>query len=976
MSDQELGISVTIDAELARFEANMREAGRIVEVSSTGMDRSTRRAAQAFGRLEAALDPTARAAVRLERDTAKVQRALDAGVVSSERAAAVQRRLNDQYEQTIARLTGVTTANTRAMGAVEAGSRRLSAATSRQRRYGLAVQNAGFQVGDFAVQVASGTSAVRAMAQQLPQLLGGFGVWGSVVGAAVAVGAALGTVVTDLVSGNDDAADATQSHSDAMERAREIMDELNEAGQTREEQLRRERDRALETARSEIALAEARLAVAETAIDPETAFAVAGVERETLRRLRQQLTELEEEYADFEDVIGRVSRTGRDAETAIDRLDDRINDLWLETQVARGELSEFDAEVARQAEVLSDAGVSAEDANAALIQYRETLEEHAEATQRAEAAQEALNEQQREADNAAREAERALEDYARSVERAADRVAGSIERTLSDTLFDTLRGETRDFWEDFKEFSLRAVADVAAQIARTTIIQPIVQTVVGSSPGLFGVQGTSGVVSANNTGFSGLSGIGSVFQPNAFSIRGFDSLVSGINSFFNIGGPATQIGTGINQVGNAIAGTSSAPGSAGLFGLGDFGTAAGLGIGTTVLGLLSGQGVGQSLLQGGLTGIGGLVGGPIGAAAGGLLGNLFGGLFGSRRPPDSTSVFDLNVATGGLTFRGGKGGTSEQEQAARQILQQLSGFQSVLEALDASLDVTSEIMIGFSSKYSDFINVGRGQENIGTRNDPQAVLDALFDRLVPTITGLDPAIQRILSQSSANDFAALAQELAEAGQFLELYNNLVDQATLSQGEIAIQAIEEQFEALFEQAERMGLALEPLIELRDREIAAIEAQGSLQPQILADTLAAGEAIRAFLNSQAVSDLSSLSPTQRLAEAQSQFGANLDLVRGGDLNAIGSLTQSASALLEIGREQFASSVSFAALETTVRSSLAQLGVDLTSDAAIADRAAAAVEAQTLTLADQNERLIDEVGRMREELTAIKRELREAA
>ncbi|MFH5927156.1 hypothetical protein, partial [Roseomonas sp. SXEYE001] len=47
-------------------------------------------------------------------------------------------------------------------------------------RLGSQVQNASFQIGDFAVQVASGQSAVTALAQQLPQLLGGFGMVGAI----------------------------------------------------------------------------------------------------------------------------------------------------------------------------------------------------------------------------------------------------------------------------------------------------------------------------------------------------------------------------------------------------------------------------------------------------------------------------------------------------------------------------------------------------------------------------------------------------------------------------------------------------------------------------------------------------------------------------------------------------------------------------------------------------------------------------
>lgn len=45
-----------------------------------------------------------------------------------------------------------------------------------------AIRNASFQVSDFIVQVQGGTAASRAMAMQLPQLLGGFGTAGAVAG--------------------------------------------------------------------------------------------------------------------------------------------------------------------------------------------------------------------------------------------------------------------------------------------------------------------------------------------------------------------------------------------------------------------------------------------------------------------------------------------------------------------------------------------------------------------------------------------------------------------------------------------------------------------------------------------------------------------------------------------------------------------------------------------------------------------------
>lgn len=57
-----------------------------------------------------------------------------------------------------------------------------------------ALGNVGNQLQDIAVQVSGGTSAFRALNQQLPQLLGGFGPLGIAIGTVVGVGGALFTV--------------------------------------------------------------------------------------------------------------------------------------------------------------------------------------------------------------------------------------------------------------------------------------------------------------------------------------------------------------------------------------------------------------------------------------------------------------------------------------------------------------------------------------------------------------------------------------------------------------------------------------------------------------------------------------------------------------------------------------------------------------------------------------------------------------
>lgn len=68
---------------------------------------------------------------------------------------------------------------TDAMGAT------LNRTASRSSGFARGVQNASFQMADFAAQVGAGTSASVALGQQLPQLLGGFGILGAVLGAVV-----------------------------------------------------------------------------------------------------------------------------------------------------------------------------------------------------------------------------------------------------------------------------------------------------------------------------------------------------------------------------------------------------------------------------------------------------------------------------------------------------------------------------------------------------------------------------------------------------------------------------------------------------------------------------------------------------------------------------------------------------------------------------------------------------------------------
>ena len=97
------------------------------------------------------------------------------------------------------------------------------------------LQNIGFQVQDFAVQVGAGTSASQALAQQLPQLLSGFGMLGIALGTASAILIPLASVIfstgeTAKTSGEavTDLAAAVNTYIAAADAARVPTDQLVE----------------------------------------------------------------------------------------------------------------------------------------------------------------------------------------------------------------------------------------------------------------------------------------------------------------------------------------------------------------------------------------------------------------------------------------------------------------------------------------------------------------------------------------------------------------------------------------------------------------------------------------------------------------------------------------------------------------------------------------------------------------------------
>jgi phage-related minor tail protein len=97
-------------------------------------------------------------------------------------------------------------------------------------RFGMVAQQVGYQVGDFFVQVQSGTNAFVAFGQQATQLAGLLpGIYGAIIGIGISVGTMLLATWDRTRRANDEATSATQRYEEALKSMRE------QAASTRDE---------------------------------------------------------------------------------------------------------------------------------------------------------------------------------------------------------------------------------------------------------------------------------------------------------------------------------------------------------------------------------------------------------------------------------------------------------------------------------------------------------------------------------------------------------------------------------------------------------------------------------------------------------------------------------------------------------------------------------------------------------------------
>lgn len=168
---------------------------------------------------------------RLESEVAQLNKELTRGRVSEAAYAKGMRQINNElglFQQRAAKAADVE----RKFGQAAAGGGKSL------NRFNMTLQQGGYQLQDFVVQLQSGTSFFTAFSQQGSQFASIFGPKGAVIGAVIAIGSAIGGMALAMLGASKDTrtleealgdlSDSVDEYRDAIERANASSSEITE----------------------------------------------------------------------------------------------------------------------------------------------------------------------------------------------------------------------------------------------------------------------------------------------------------------------------------------------------------------------------------------------------------------------------------------------------------------------------------------------------------------------------------------------------------------------------------------------------------------------------------------------------------------------------------------------------------------------------------------------------------------------------
>lgn len=619
-----------VEAANRRMERSQDDVTQAVSQTERRIQEST----TAYDRFVRQLDPAAAAQARLAAQTERVNRWLEQGRITAEQHARAMQLLNQRYSTTATSAQRLATANDNA--------------SSSGRNMGQILGQAGFQIQDYAWQVAAGQSALVAFAQQGSQLLGIFGTAGAIAGAILTVGV-LAAQLLGLGRSTKEAKNATDEYNEALRKSGEFLETNEERTRRLYEEKRKETQ---ETLRSAAAIQLENIARAQAAeqraadvlerlqTDPrrtpdgarfnqsaiDQAATVATVARQRADEAAAALGRLLDEYE-------KVSRAQPEAERGIRGVRDANADA------ARAERERI--ALANQLERDLQDAIDKENA---LVEARRKLVEEVDAL-------------------VAAEQRRARETYERQLERS---IGNAVDRG-ADIFYDVFTGRAQDFGQVLRQIVARAMAQAAAEVVLRPIVAPIVAAALGGAgggggAGAFGTASNVSTLTGLNplSSIGGLSGVGTYINGVGYS--------SGLTGIGAMNTPMGYSPAASGALGSATA--TQLLGAAGVgFGSGYFLSSA---TGSRAVGTIGGAGVGAAY--------GFMVGGPAGAVIGGIAGGAGGLIGGMGQRGDPYTQGQIALVDGRLVGTAAGDNNADPSRLQSEIDQGISQIEGVRAA--------------------------------------------------------------------------------------------------------------------------------------------------------------------------------------------------------------------------------------------------------------------------------------------------------
>ncbi|HDR2404848.1 TPA: tail protein (tape measure) [Enterobacter asburiae] len=194
------GYANSMDNQLRKLNTNVSGIARAMEEARSG----TGGASSEFSRAESIIEALGNQLAVL--DEAQENGARSAAVLAAQLRAGS--KATDEEKQKIGELTG------RLFDMKGAADTSMGS----NKGWKSSMQQAGYQVQDFIVQVQGGQSALVAFAQQGSQLAGAFGPGGAVLGAVIALSSVIAGVLITSLNGGKNAMDALKDAAEAMDK--------------------------------------------------------------------------------------------------------------------------------------------------------------------------------------------------------------------------------------------------------------------------------------------------------------------------------------------------------------------------------------------------------------------------------------------------------------------------------------------------------------------------------------------------------------------------------------------------------------------------------------------------------------------------------------------------------------------------------------------------------------------------------------